>query len=152
MFGEHRQQVELALGQVDVGAVDPGPSAGDVDLQRPHVDGLRGGRGGGAPAAQQRLHPGHQFGQNEWLHQVVIGAGLQARHPIVHRTAGREHTHRHVVVHRAQRGHHADPVEHGHIDIQHDRIGPGLGGAAQGLGTVDGGEDLEARQSQAALQ
>jgi hypothetical protein len=60
-----------------------------------------GGRGGGAPTAQQRLHPGYQFGQNEWFHQVVIGAGLQARHPIVHRAAGREHTHRHVVVHRA---------------------------------------------------
>src|ERR1700753_482743 len=41
VFGQHGQQVEFALGQVDVDAVDPGPPARDVDLQRSDGDRFR---------------------------------------------------------------------------------------------------------------
>jgi len=50
VFGQHREQVELALGQVDVDAVDAGAPAGDVDLERANGDGLRRERRGGATA------------------------------------------------------------------------------------------------------
>ena len=152
MFGQHGQQIELALGQVDVDAVDAGAAAGDVDLERADRDGLRRERRGRAPAAQQRLHPRHQLGQHERLDQVVVGARLQTGDPVVDRAARRQHADRDVVVHRAQRGDHADAVEHRHVDVQHDRVGPGLGGAAQRLGAVPGCRYVESGQPQATLQ
>ena len=152
VLGQHGQQVELTLGQVDVDAVDPGAPARDVDLQRADRDGFRGRRRGGSAAAQQRAHPRHQLGQHERLDQVVVGAGLQAGHPVVDRAARGQDADRHVVVHRPQRGHHADAVQHRHVDVEHDRIRPGFGGAAQCLGAVDCGRYLEAGQPQSALQ
>src|SRR5690242_12341460 len=40
VLGQHGQQIELTLGQVDVDAVDARASAGDVDLERADRDGL----------------------------------------------------------------------------------------------------------------
>ena len=152
MLGQHCQQVELPLGQINVDAVDAGPPTRDVHLERTHRDGFRGGRRGGAAAAQQRLHPCHQLGQHEWFDQVIVGAGLQAGHSVVDRAARAEHADRDVVVHRPQCRDHADSVEHRHVDIEHDRVRPGFGGAAQGLSAVDRGRNLESGQAQAAFQ
>src|SRR6476659_3753691 len=41
VFGQHGEQVELALGQVDIDAVDAGTAAGNVDLEWTDRDGLR---------------------------------------------------------------------------------------------------------------
>ena len=50
----------------------------------------------------QGPQPGLQLGQVEGLGQIVVGAGIQALHPIVRIAAGCQHQHRHVVAPLAQ--------------------------------------------------
>ena len=105
-----------------------------------------------APSPQQRFHPRHQLGQHEWLDQVVVGARLQTGDTVVHRAARRQHTDRDIVVHRAKRSDDGDAIEHRHVDVQHDGIGPGLGGTAERLGAVLRRRNVESGQPQATLK
>jgi hypothetical protein len=45
-------------------------------------------------ATRERPQPRGQLGEGEGLGQVVVGAGVQALHPVLHRVTGREHEHR----------------------------------------------------------
>ena len=70
----------------------------------------------------QRAHPGDEFAKVERLHEVVIGAGIQALDSVGRRIAGRQHQDggRPVVAPGPGRHLHAryarhPPVEDGHI-------------------------------------
>ena len=68
----------------------------------------------------------------ERLDEVVVGAGLEARHTLDDlRQARRQHADRHAVPAPAQRPRHGDPVEVGQPDVEHDRVGRATRRAAQ---------------------
>ncbi len=54
-----------------------------------------------APAGQH-LQPGQELGQGEGLDQIVVGAGLQALHPLVHLAERAEHQDQRLVARGAQ--------------------------------------------------
>jgi hypothetical protein len=83
VLGQHREQVELALGEVDVDAVDAGATAGDVDLQRTYLDGLRGERRRRTAPPEQGLDPCHQLLQHERLDQVIVRSGFESGDSVV---------------------------------------------------------------------
>ena len=75
-----------------------------------------------ARAPQQSVQPRHQLAQIERLGQIVVGAGLQPRDPVVDGVARGQHADRDVVSQCAQRGDHRDAVEFRHLDIQNQRV------------------------------
>src|SRR6185312_14730288 len=94
---QHVQQVELAPGQVERGAALGGDVGGGVDRDVADLDGGGGGRGGRrrrgavAGAAQHGPDAGDQLGHAERLHEVVVGAQLEADDAVGLEAAGGEH-------------------------------------------------------------
>ena len=95
------------------------------------------------PAAQQRVQPGDDLLERERLHDVVVGARLQPRHPVADLVARREDAHRQVVPGRAQAPQHLQPVEvgHRHVEQHHGRVDL-LDGGERGT-AARGGHHLE---------
>ena len=73
-------------------------------------------------AAQQRAHPREQLVALEGLHQVVVGAGVEALHARVHGVARGEHQDRHVAV-LAQPPADLHAVELGQAEVEHHGVG-----------------------------
>ena len=67
-----------------------------VDGQLAELEHLALGLGIGVHAAQQRAGAGHQLAGAEGLHQVVVGAQLQADDAIFHLALRRQHDDRHI--------------------------------------------------------
>ena len=110
----------------------PGRAAGRPPPAPPAA---RPGPGGPAPAAWPPAR------EAERLDQVVVGAGVQAPHPVVDAVPGRQQQHRRPAAAGPQLPGHLQPVEVGQHDVEHDRVVVDLGGQPQGLGAVPGHVD-----------
>ena len=82
MGSEVGEQVELALGQRELLAVERDRPHRGVDPQRPDLDRRRRLLGRRRDPAQHRVDPRHQFLGREGLDHVVVGAAAQADEPI----------------------------------------------------------------------
>ena len=107
-----------------------GPRELDAPLAAPHVARGRVQRqvgeaqalGRGLDAAQQRAQPGEQLAQRERLDEVVVGAGIEARHAIVDRVARGEHQHRRAVAGLAHAPADLEAVEVRHRDVEYHGV------------------------------
>src|SRR5262245_26831606 len=93
-------------------------------IERDVVDRDRGWLGGPARSAYQRLHPREKFCERERLREVVVAAGLQAAHPVVHGSSRAENQHGRRTPAATQLIDHAQPValwQH-QIDDSHVRV------------------------------
>lgn len=88
--------LELAGGKIDLLAGDEHLVARHVDGELAELEHLALGLGIGVHAAQQRAGAGHQLAGAEGLHQVVVGAQLQADDAIFHLALRRQHDDRHI--------------------------------------------------------
>ena len=135
---EQLEQGELDLREAEFGVAPADRPGGEVEGQvgvAEHVAGrLR--------AAQQRVHPGHQLAQRERLDQVVVGARVQARHPVIDRVPGGEHQDRRAVPSVAQGAAGAEPVEHRHEHVEDDQVDRRPGDRFQRFRPVDRRRDL----------
>ena len=91
---EQLEQVELGLGELERAAAAGGGAAERVehevaDLERVVV-------AGDAGAAHQRAQARAQLVERERLHEVVVGAGVEAGHAVGHLVAGGEHEDGHL--------------------------------------------------------
>ena len=102
-------------------------------------------------AAHQRAHPREQLLALERLHEVVVGAGVEALDAVVELAAGGEDQDRHVGL-GAQPPADLDPVEAGQAEVEDDQVGDELLRGPQRLDPVDRGADLVALLAQGAAQ
>jgi hypothetical protein len=102
------------------------------------------------PAPDQRVEPHHELLERERLDQVVVAARVEAREPVRQRVAGREEEHGRAHPPRAQRLAHVAPVGVRQPDVDHHHLRVEVLDAAEQLGAVGGGLDLEALLAQAA--
>ncbi len=130
------QQLEFARLQVDLLALAQHPAVDQVHLQVADLqDGLHRA---GLMAAGQRLDPGAELGEGIGLDQVVVAAGLQARHAVVDLSQGREHQHRRAVAVAAQGLDHRQAVHARHHAVHHHDVEAILVGGLQAIGAVGG--------------
>ena len=113
-----------------------------ADLQPRRFDGRR-------RSPHQRLHAREQFGKGEGLGEVVVAAGLQAAHAIVHGVARAEDQHRHVLAAPAQRVDQREAVETGQAQIDDGDIGPYFDREREAALAIAGHVHREARLVQA---
>ncbi len=79
---EREEQPELEGGQLDLLARDPGSMRATVDLQPSKLDHAVGVGSGSPGASQHGADPQQQLTHAEGLRDVVVGAQLEADHPI----------------------------------------------------------------------
>jgi hypothetical protein len=103
-------------------------------------------------APRQRPDAGHEFGCGEGFDQVVVGARLEAAHPVFDGVTGREQQHRRGVAARTQAAHDFEAVDAGQADIEHRHLGGIALQLGVGLEAVDGQFDLHAMALQGAGQ
>jgi hypothetical protein len=115
---EQRQQGELRPRQLDPAAAAPHLARVVVELEVGETARLTVRLGAPEQGAEARL----ELPQRERLDQVVVGAGVQAGHPVVDRVAGGQHEHRRAVAGGPQAPAHLQPVEARHGDVEHDRV------------------------------
>ena len=90
---------------------------------------------------QQNLDPGHQLGKGKGLHQVVVGAALEAADTIFHLAPRGEHQYRRLLAltQCSQYGQAVDTRQHA---VQNQQVVVDLGGHVQtvdaGMGHIDG--------------
>jgi len=81
----------------------------------------------GGVAAGDGAHAGLQFGKRKGLGQVVIGAGVEAAHPIFDRVARRQQKDGGAVAQAAQVAHDLETIAAGKHDVEdHQLVGIGL--------------------------
>ena len=97
-------------------------AAAEVDRDPADLHELGGGRGA-VGAAEHRLHAGDELGRRERLGDVVVGAELEAEHPVDLGVAGGEEDHRDRRG-LAQAAAHLEAVDVGEADVEHDEPGP----------------------------
>jgi hypothetical protein len=97
-----------------------------VDHEVADRDGAGGERGA---AAEQAPQPRQQLGERERLREVVVGAAVEAGHPVGDGVARGEHEHRRARPAGAQLAAHVEPpapgeahVEHDHVVVRHRRV------------------------------
>jgi hypothetical protein len=73
-------------------------------------------------AADERLEAGEQLREGEGLGEVIVAAGLESFHAVVHAGAGAEDEHWHPRAFGPQRAHHAEPVELRQHEVEHDGV------------------------------
>ncbi len=103
---------------------------------------------GDAAASQQCAQPGEELVEREGLHQVVVGARVETRHPVAHLVARGEHQHGGAVAALAELPARSEAVDVGHEHVEHDDVGVGLDRCEQRLGTVGCGVDLVALEGE----
>ena len=107
----------------------------------------RGGLRPGLPA-QQRLDARQQLGEGEGLGEVVVAAGAQALHAVVHRAERAQHQHRRGAPLLPQQLHDGEPVEMRQHAVGDDDVVVRLGGAKQAVPPVGGMIDRVAALAQ----
>ena len=110
---------------------------------------MPGGRGQGGdrrrrPAAAERAHAGEQLGRGERLDEVVVGAGVETRDPVLDGVAGGEQQDRGADPLRAQPAADGESVEAGHGDVEHDDVGDRALDGGERRAAVRGGDGLVA--------
>jgi len=112
------EDAQLRRGQRQPAAAERDLAGGRVALQ---VADHQPGREHVRRPALQRPQPGEQLVEDERLDQVVVGAGVQAGHPVLRRALAADHQDRCPCPRAPQLAHHVDaghpgyqPVEHGH--------------------------------------
>ena len=80
-------------------------------------------------AAQQRAHAGHEFLHRERLEQIVVGAGIESRNPILQPIAGGQNHDGNIAPLRADTLQQVHPVHVGKTEIDNGRV---VGDGAQG--------------------
>ena len=87
-------------------------------------------------ATQQRLEASGKFGQGKRLGEVVVAAGAQATHPVVHRTECAQHQDRRLDAFAAQSLNDRQPIQSREHPIYHQYV-PGSGARSrQPLGSI----------------
>jgi hypothetical protein len=120
-----RREPHQRLEDAQLGRGQRRPAAGERDLAGGRVAlqvaDHQPGRQHVRRPALQRTQPREQLVEDERLDQVVVGAGVQAGHPVLRRAFAADHQHRCPGPPAAQLAHHVDarhpgdqPVEHGH--------------------------------------
>ncbi len=99
---------------------------------------------------RQGLDAGAELGEGVGLDQVVVAAGLQARHPVLDLAQGRQEQHRRAVPIAAQGLDHGHAVHARHHPVHHHDVEALLAGHVQALGAVLGEHALVARLPEAA--
>ena len=105
----------------------------------------------GRPPAQQRPDPRQQLAALEGLHQVVVGAAVEAVDPVLGLGAGGQHQDRHVAV-GAQPAADLDAVEARQAEVEDDEVGDEPGGGVERVDAVRRGAHLVALVAQRAAQ
>ena len=93
-----------------------------------------------------------QLLEGERLDEVVVGAGVEAGHPVVDRRPGGEHQDRGVVAGLAEPPAHLEPVHAGHGHVQHDGVSRALGVGTKRGRPVLGELGLVALEPQGAIE
>ena len=70
----------------------------------------------------QRSQAGEQLGEGEWLDEVIVGAGVEPGHAVLHRVAGGQHQHRRPDAVVAQPPARLEAVDPGQHHVEHDRV------------------------------
>jgi len=111
------EQVELALGELDLASIDPDLASGARQRDRSEGDDrlLAAAR---ARPSQDGLDPRGQLARRERLGDIVVGSDLEPGDAIGHVVTGREHDHRHLATDPAA---HLEPVDSGQPDVEHDQ-------------------------------
>jgi uncharacterized membrane protein YoaK (UPF0700 family) len=106
------QDAQLRDGQRRPAVADPDLARGRVALQvrddEPRREQVR-------RAALQRAQPGEQFGEVERLADVIVGARVQASHPVLRRVLAADHQNRRGQAPAAQLAHQLDAGVPGHV-------------------------------------
>ena len=140
------------LRQVDLARATPHPPCLRIDAQvgdlqtraRPASSALR--------AAQQRAEPGEQLLQRERLGKVVVGAGVEAGHPIGCLGPRREHQDREPVLLAAQHPAGGQAVDDRHHHVENDDVGRVGAKGLQRLGAVGDRDDRVALEREGTGQ
>ena len=103
-------------------------------------------------AAQQRPHPGQQFLERERLGQVVVGAGIEAGHPLGHRVARGQHQDRQVVAGAAELTADFEAVQPRHHHVEHQGVRPIAGDQLERFESVLGQLDRVAVEGERPAQ
>lgn len=114
------QQLELGWQQLDGTIIAPGGAGNEIEHER--ADAKRGRWRGDRRAAQQRLDAGGEFNEGEGLDEIVIAAGLQARHPFIDRAERAHHQNRGRDALGAQFGQHREPITLGQQAVEDQQI------------------------------
>jgi len=106
-----------------------------------------------APApAGEGPDPRDQFREGEGLHQVVVGAGVQAAHAGIHRILGREDQHRKVEAPLPKGLQDLEAAASREHEIQEQQIEGARGGQEEGILAGMGGGHFVPLRLQALLQ
>ena len=73
-------------------------------------------------APDQRADAGQQLVDVIGLEHIVVRPGVQPRHPVFHRVAGRGHQHRHLLAPRPQLAQHLQPVAPGQAQVEQHQV------------------------------
>ena len=92
--------------------------------------------------AEQRAQAREQLLQREGLHQVVVGARVEAGNAVADRASGRQHQDRHGRALGAQLPRDLEAVDAGQHHVEHDRVGGGVRHGGEGLRAVLGEHEL----------
>jgi hypothetical protein len=76
----------------------------------------------GTWTAQERLDPGHKLGHSERFGQIIVGSGIQPRHPVLDRVPRRQDQDRESFSGGARDGQHGNTVTIGQTKIEDRRI------------------------------
>ena len=141
------EQVRLARGELDrpAAALDGAGAGveGEVGI-RAHI-----GRPG---PAQEGAHARGQLDDRERLHEVVVGARVEAGHAVVDAVTRREHQDRRRDALRPQPAGDGEPVHPGHRHIEDDRVRRRCLGVREGRPTVGDSVDGVALGGERALE
>src|SRR3989442_6976329 len=131
------EQCVFARGQLDAAACASDAPAQPVDLEvgdAHHLVVL------GRPAAQDGADARQQLGEREGLHQVVVGAELQALDAVLYLVARADEEHRRLAL-ATDALQHAEAIHARHHHVHQHQVVAARGGQVQAFGAVAGDVD-----------
>src|SRR5215216_2332860 len=132
------------------------PGLATMHLMRVRVEGqvadAQRGHAARRPPPQQRAQPREQLLPLERLHEVVVGADVEALDARVERVAGGQHQDRRVVLVPAQPARDVDPVHAREPEVEHQHVRQERVHLVERRDPVAGEPDLVALEPQRALQ
>src|SRR5688572_30462858 len=137
------EQPIFRWAQLDEFPLQPDFAAVEVDLEAVvHLDDIVHRAARALRAADDGFDTADQLARAEGLGDVIVGAKLQATHPVILLALCSEHDHGHIAA-LPDGLQHFEPVEVGHHYIQQNQIGSDIAQFLNGLLTVEGLRDLE---------